>query len=549
MKIWWILFLFIGFVSGQTYYVSNSGNDSWDGKSDATAWKTIGKINSFNFAVGDDVYFKRGNNFTNARLFIDWSGSENNRVYIGAYGEGSKPVFDGKNLAPFSNQWGSLVTIEGWDYVTVENLKIINSYGIGLRFTDEYNSINGAMYGEAKNIDVSMTGDASIQFNGDYTKYGLIENCTATLAGMGSEGSSGRIPNNSPYNIWWPYNNPDWWPFGIGATYADNVIVKNNIVHDVFAEGIGFYKGSDNCVAENNTVYNTWSGSIYIDAGKNNIIRNNLVYGTNDLKFKERSIDGVGVCDEGLADIRSENNSIYNNLIAFLPGGITIDVCRGAIFKNSEVYGNTLIENTNGVTIHCTGFENSYFKNNIIYSSNESHVMVKFTLYTPGLEWGNNLWARHPGSNSTFGSNSIIDNPKLFKEDDWNNIEPGSLSIEDFVINSNSSVINKGVNLSSKYSRDFFGNTRGADGKWDIGAIEYQGVISPPVLENCNNSVDDDSDGLIDCLDSNCPACAPPVDVVDVSDIFAKISEWKAGWVSLDDVFVVIRAWGEGGWF
>ncbi len=88
----WIIFLLVVFgllgagnVSAATYYVKPDGNDNADGRSDATAWKTIAKVNSFSFQPGDDVYFKCGGTW-NERLYIDWGGvDENNRAIIGAY--------------------------------------------------------------------------------------------------------------------------------------------------------------------------------------------------------------------------------------------------------------------------------------------------------------------------------------------------------------------------------------------------------------------------------------------------------------------------------
>ena len=68
-----------------TYYVKANGNNSADGKSHATAWRTIAKVNSFSFKSGDDVYFLAGNTWSNTVLKIDWDGTSSNRVIIGSY--------------------------------------------------------------------------------------------------------------------------------------------------------------------------------------------------------------------------------------------------------------------------------------------------------------------------------------------------------------------------------------------------------------------------------------------------------------------------------
>lgn len=71
-------------VTGTSYYVSADGDDSADGKSPETAWKTIAKVDSVKFKVGDAVYFRRGDIF---RGQFRTSGG----VLYSAYGNGEKP--------------------------------------------------------------------------------------------------------------------------------------------------------------------------------------------------------------------------------------------------------------------------------------------------------------------------------------------------------------------------------------------------------------------------------------------------------------------------
>ena len=76
------------------YYVSADGDDGNDGRSPATAWKTLERVSSFNFAEGDEVRFRRGDTF---RGFIKTRPS----VKYCAYGKGEKPRLYGseKNYA------------------------------------------------------------------------------------------------------------------------------------------------------------------------------------------------------------------------------------------------------------------------------------------------------------------------------------------------------------------------------------------------------------------------------------------------------------------
>ncbi len=64
------------FASATTYYVSASGgDDSKDGVTTATAWKSIAKVNASTFAAGDQILFKRGEVWTEG-LFGGRSGSD-----------------------------------------------------------------------------------------------------------------------------------------------------------------------------------------------------------------------------------------------------------------------------------------------------------------------------------------------------------------------------------------------------------------------------------------------------------------------------------------
>ena len=83
-----------GEFSGNVYYVSAEGDDGNDGRSPSSAWKTLGKVSSFEFSEGDTVRFRRGDIF---RGFV----KTRSGVKYCAYGSGDKPKFYGweKNLA------------------------------------------------------------------------------------------------------------------------------------------------------------------------------------------------------------------------------------------------------------------------------------------------------------------------------------------------------------------------------------------------------------------------------------------------------------------
>lgn len=96
-------------VSGTKYYVSESGNDTNDGKTPETAWKTMERVSSAKLSVGDGVFFKRGETFR-GRL------TTQKGVTYSAYGEGAKPNIFG-SLRNYSES-------EFWDKTDKENVYV-----------------------------------------------------------------------------------------------------------------------------------------------------------------------------------------------------------------------------------------------------------------------------------------------------------------------------------------------------------------------------------------------------------------------------------------
>lgn len=78
------------------YYVSPTGNDSNNGTSQSTPWRTVARVQQFSGSAvaGDQVLFQRGATFTGQ---LSWygSGTAAANITIGAYGTGALPVING----------------------------------------------------------------------------------------------------------------------------------------------------------------------------------------------------------------------------------------------------------------------------------------------------------------------------------------------------------------------------------------------------------------------------------------------------------------------
>jgi hypothetical protein len=78
------------------YYVDANGNDSNDGLSAATPWRTIAKVNSTmsSLTAGSQILFRRGDTFY-GMIMATKSGTSGNEIVFGSYGTGTLPVIAG----------------------------------------------------------------------------------------------------------------------------------------------------------------------------------------------------------------------------------------------------------------------------------------------------------------------------------------------------------------------------------------------------------------------------------------------------------------------
>ncbi len=95
-------------VFAQNYYISSSGgDDTKDGLSASTAWKTTTRVNQASLDAGDKVLFKRGDvwRYTDGEPLRMKSGEMGNRIVYSTYGSGEKPVISRSIIANSSGQW------------------------------------------------------------------------------------------------------------------------------------------------------------------------------------------------------------------------------------------------------------------------------------------------------------------------------------------------------------------------------------------------------------------------------------------------------------
>ena len=91
-----------------TYFVSNSGNDTNSGLTQAMPWKTLAKVNAATFVAGDNILFKKGDTFYGS-ITVKNSGTAGNPITFGAYGTGVNPIITGfTTVTGWTNKGGNI---------------------------------------------------------------------------------------------------------------------------------------------------------------------------------------------------------------------------------------------------------------------------------------------------------------------------------------------------------------------------------------------------------------------------------------------------------
>lgn len=157
-----------GVALGTTYYVSPTGSDSNDGKSQGAAWQTITKVNASTFGAGDRILFQGGQTFSGALSMgtANWSGSSvPNATYpvtFGSYGAGNATISSGSSSGFAALNIGALVVRDltfvggGIASTTVNGVSATNSQGGNTKL----------QFVRLTNLDVSQYGGNGILITG-----------------------------------------------------------------------------------------------------------------------------------------------------------------------------------------------------------------------------------------------------------------------------------------------------------------------------------------------------------------------------------------------
>ena len=380
-----LFFVMIG--NAKNYYISSGGDDANNGLTPATAWKTIGKLNSFfkTMAAGDSVLFKSGESFYGT-INVGKAGTNGNKIVIGAFGNGVQPVITGfTTLSGWTNEGGGIyskiITSEAQtNMVTMDGVQLaMGRYPDGNYLSYETFSSNISVTDNSLGNTINWTGAEIVIRKNDWTlDRCLITKHTGNTLSYTNLGSTQNATANFGYFIqndlrtlstlgeWYHNTVTGKFYMYFGSTDPNTKVIKvaniNNLFYDNtfdyvtveninFSGSIGntihFAYNNDYCTIQNCTIaFSGANGITFLHPNLSPTIDNNSVGFCNSI--------GIS-CDATSATI--SNNKI--SAIGLLPGQSLDNEGYAGIYSPGDgvsIKYNT-IKNTgyNGITIRYKG--------------------------------------------------------------------------------------------------------------------------------------------------------------------------------------------------
>lgn len=306
-----------------TFYVSSSGSDTASGMSEGEAWRTIDKVNSATFAVGDEVLFRAGDTWlvtSSAGRLQAQSG-----VTYSRFGTGENPLIDGGGTAP--TDWRGLIEASNVTDVIIDGIDVTGSGVFGVMSMDSSRIV-------IRNLKADYTygsGVVSIRDN-DVT-----------------------IDNVEVANV---LDHPHE---SITISGTDGFVLSNSFIHDGAFAGVDMKNNARNGVVYGNEFTGTNNDpTFYFERCENIEAYENYIHTTPEAGT-HKSLVSIGI--EALGDVATRynrniefhHNTLFNAHGYGLKIWIKEDVAEGGpseqLQHNIHIRHNTVVQtNTEAVT-------------------------------------------------------------------------------------------------------------------------------------------------------------------------------------------------------
>jgi hypothetical protein len=515
-----LLSVMVGRGSAADYYVSPAGDDGQAG-SESQPWQTLTYATA-QLGAGDTLH-ARGGNYTERLSIAGKNGTSTQAIVIRNY-DGEIPVINGSSIAVPSGGRQGLVGFTDCSHLTFQGFEVTG-----------FETTNGGRTPVGIQVEGSGTALRLIG-NKVHHIWQSSTNSNANGFGISVYGTESTpidgiiLDGNEVYDLRTGQSESV-----VLNGNVVNFTVSNNVVHDCNNIGIDFigYEGSappafdrardGRCVG--NTVYNIDSATnpgyggdfvtgggdrsaagIYIDGGTNIVVERNRCYQCN-FGIELASEDASGFTDY----IVLRNNLVHHNLLAgLIMGGYNANrgVTRYCQIINNVFFENDTTKDYSGQVAIQFYFENNVFKNNIVWANPDTLQMIvhyvqggtaaqrafpsgnvfDYNVYfasgnpdTGDIEFGLNPTGS--GNQSYYGLaawQAVIggEGNSAFHDPGFVSGTPGATpDAADFKLSGGSFSTDRGEPsppfVAGAGEEDFFGGTRVANGRVDVGLHEF----------------------------------------------------------------------------
>ena len=448
-------------IGNTTYYVSPQGNDSNDGKSPATSWQTIEKVNQTKFKPADRILFEGGKTFVGTLRFdSDDIGTPANPIRIASYG---------KERATINAASGDGISIDDSMGFEISNLNIIGSgrelnKGSGISFINRLAGDIKLDYIRVRSIEVSGFGDYGIRIEGRQGRGGfrnvVIENTDAHDNGLAGIRIFGKL-RILALDIFSPgplryshenvtirrvkaHHNPG--KPGVGSQHSGTGIVLSDTDGAVIEDSVAFENGwlcdsrhggpvgiwawdSNNIVIQRNESYSNKTGGKYDGGGfdfdggvANSVMQYNYSHDNDGPGFLLMQFSFAREWTNNTVRYNiSENDGRKNSY-----GGIHIwgDVTNAFIYNNTVISNQARDAQPRGLAIRQSG-ETPFFGNaiardlviaNNIFVTGGNAPIVEATLGTSTISFQHNNYYSSDSNFEVTWNNSTYRNLSEWSE-------------------------------------------------------------------------------------------------------------------------------------
>jgi hypothetical protein len=417
-----------------TYYVdAKNGNDGNSGTSPGSAWKSLEKINTFQFQPGDSILFKRGE-IWREQLNVPSSGAEGRSIVLDAYGSGDLPVISGADVVP-AGTWNASPTANVWqaNVATEPNVVIFDgakgnkqSALVNLKQQTDWFWSAGTLYAFASSNPAQAFTKYGVEAGTRMSAINLSGKKYIALRNIQASGA-----NAAPYalgsNIWAIAPTKKGPP--PGHLEISHCVVVNSAGDGIHLEGASGSRVDANLVANNENVgiqiYRSLPDFPVSDVEvSNNEVHHNKFIGINMAGCPAGTSCRTVKNDQqiGVTKVRITGNRSYNN-----GAGIYLHQTTDSLVSGNVSYANLdTSRKGEGYCVGLSGSSSNIVEKNECYQAAHAGIELSIDISKPAVGSSNNIIRYnvvhdngsnglmtdfHPSENNKFLYNIVYNHP------------------------------------------------------------------------------------------------------------------------------------------